>query len=29
MDPELRLTDHQGREVSAIDNGHVIRELFA
>ena len=29
MDPELRLTDHQGREVSAIDNGRVIRELFA
>ena len=29
MDPEMRLTDHLGREVSAIDNGRVIRELFA
>lgn len=28
VDPETRLTDHLGREVSLVDGGKVIRELF-
>jgi hypothetical protein len=28
MDAEMRLNDYLGREVSAIDNGRIIRELF-
>ncbi len=28
LDPAMRLTDNLGREVSAVDNGRVVRELF-